>query len=76
MCDRIIMPDGSEIETIDEDELCLCGNSQKEILTWIIDHIPDLSIGDELDIAHTPFGWEVSIEKSLVAIRRGGKDNA
>lgn len=63
MCDRIIMPDGKEIESIKGDGECLCGNSQREILTWIVEHLPVLEFDDVVSINHDPFGYYVSIAK-------------
>lgn len=62
MCDRIIMPDGTEIESIKGTNECLCGISQREILTWIVEHLPNLEFDQELIINRSPFGYEVSIE--------------
>ena len=63
MCDRINMPDGTEIESINQDESCLCTNTQTAILTWIVGRTPLLEIGDRLVIEHDPFSWNVKIEK-------------
>ena len=61
MCDRIIMPDGTEIESIVDGDACLCGSSHQEILTWIVQHIEEFGIDEWVEIAHTPFGYEVKI---------------
>jgi len=63
MCETITMPDGKEIEYISIDRSCLCTNTNKEIVTWIARQVPDIEIGKKLIIEHTPFGWDVSIEK-------------
>ena len=62
MCETIIMPDGTEIESIDKDGTCLCGNSQTEILSWIVNRMPIVEVGQELEIYHSTFGWEISIK--------------
>lgn len=66
MCDRIIMPDGTEIESIKGEDECLCGNSQREILTWIVEHLPALEFDDVLKIGRDPFGYVVIIQKRVV----------
>lgn len=78
MCDTIIMPDGKEVETISQEngeDVCLCWNTQREVLHWIIDDLPDvgaeiglakntpLIFGDKFIIERTPFGYTVSIKK-------------
>lgn len=63
MCDRIIMPDGSEIESIKGEDVCLCGNSQREILTWIVEHLPALEFDETVNINRGPFGYIVTIKK-------------
>ncbi len=63
MCDRIIMPDGTEIESIKGDDECLCGNSQREILIWVVEHLPKLEFDDIVSINRGPFGYYVSIAK-------------
>jgi len=62
MCETITMPDGKEIETINDDVSCLCTNTYQEILVWIVNHVPDIEIGKKLVIEHTPFGWVVSTD--------------
>ena len=64
MCDRIIMPDGTEIESIKGDDECLCGNSQREILIWIVEHLPMLEFNDVVSINRDLFGYYVSIAKN------------
>jgi len=61
MCDRIIMPDGTEINSIRDENECLCGNSQREIFVWIAEHLPVLEINDVVLISRDPFGFVVSI---------------
>lgn len=63
MCENIIMPDGTEIKSINKDDSCLCTNTQTEILTWIIKRAPLLEIGERLVIEHDPFSWNIKIEK-------------
>lgn len=65
MCNTIIMPDGKEIGSINSNNACLCGNTQTEILTWIVERVPGLEIGDKLEIEHTPIGYSVSIQKDI-----------
>ena len=60
MCDVIIMPDGTEIESIVDNE-CLCGSTQHEILMWIVHHLPEIEIDTTVEITHAPFGWIVNI---------------
>lgn len=57
------MPDGTEIDSINQDGTCLCSNTPTEILHWILERSPLLEIGDKLTIEHGPFGWNVSISK-------------
>ena len=61
MCDKIIMPDGTVIESIHEsdNDVCLCNSSQHEILTWIIQKLPEISIDQKIEIIHSQFGYEV-----------------
>lgn len=70
MCDRITMPDGTEIESTDPDGGCLCVNTQTEILLWIVQRTPCIEIGQRLIISRSPFGWDVNIESVCV-----GEDN-
>ena len=65
MCDRIIMPDGKEIESIIDDEACLCGIAQKEILTWIVQHIRELRFDEGIEIKRDVFGYFVSYNENL-----------
>ena len=64
------MPDGTEIESIKGDE-CLCGNSQREILMWIIEHLPPLKLDSVISINRDPFGYSISIKKHRNKIIRG-----
>jgi len=69
MCDRIIMPDGSEITSIGDDpDVCFCQESQDDVLIWIIQNlsksITPLKINDILRIERDPFGYLVTIEKA------------
>lgn len=59
MCDRIVMPDGKEIDILDDK--CLCGRGQKTLLTHIIQDIPELQINQKLEITRDPFGYVVCI---------------
>jgi hypothetical protein len=70
MCETITLPDGKEIETINRDGSCLCTNTNQEILEWIAHQVPDIEIGQKLVVEHTPFDWNVSIQKTDV----GGND--
>ena len=63
MCETITLPNGKEIESISIDGSCMCTNTNHEILEWIAHQVPDIEIGQKLVIEHTPFGWDVSIEK-------------
>jgi len=63
MCDRILMPDGTEIESIREDGACFCDSTDEEILRWIVEHAPELRIGTTLQIKRDPFGWIMAIGK-------------
>lgn len=63
MCETIIMPDGTEIESINKDGTCLCENSQIEIMSWVVNRMPVVEIGQKLEIYHSPFGWEISIKE-------------
>ena len=63
MCDRIIMHDGIEIESIDFDGSCLCGRTQKEILIWIILQLPELQFYDVVEIKRDPFGYYIKIQE-------------
>lgn len=63
MCDRIIMPDGTEIERIKEDDICLCNSSQSEILSWIIQNVKEIYIDEKINIEHDPFGYVVTIDR-------------
>jgi len=56
------MPDGAEIESITEDQACLCNSSQSEILSWIVQHVDEIVMGTKLEIVHDPFGWIVTID--------------
>ena len=56
------MPDETEIWSITDDKSCLCGQTQEEILTWIVQHLSELGIGKGAKIVHDPFGWVVTIE--------------
>lgn len=62
MCDVILMPDGTEVESINKDGDCLCNNSQTEILSWIVNRMPIVEIGQKLIINRTPFGWQCYIK--------------
>ena len=62
MCDRIIMPDGTEIESINKDRGCLCNNTQTEILQWVVQRVPVVEMGTKLVIVHDVFGWIATIE--------------
>ena len=64
MCDTIIMPDGKEINSIVEDGTCTCQHTQKEILEWIVQRLPDIEFDEHVKIVRTCFGWEVYIDKS------------
>lgn len=64
MCDRIIMPDGNEIESLTEDNICFCGTSQKDILIWIVEHLPVLEFDDVVSIHRDVFGYFVSINNN------------
>lgn len=57
------MPDGSEIESIVPDH-CLCVSSQVEILSWIVQQIPEIMIDENIEIEHSPFGYNVRIVKT------------
>ena len=61
MCETLIMPGGIEVEKFDGEEVCLRGKTQSEILTMIVQHSPEIRIGDKLEIKHTPIGWDVSV---------------
>ena len=63
MCDRIIMPDGSEVESIQGEDECLCGNTQRQILIWIVEHLPNLEFDETVSINRDPFGYFVTIKK-------------
>ncbi len=63
MCDRIIMHDGIEVESMDFDGSCLCGRSQKEILVWIILQLPELQFDDAVEIKRDPFGYNIKIKE-------------
>ena len=63
MCGTILMPDGIEIDSIVEDGTCTCQNTQKEILEWIVQHLPEIEFDEHVEILRTCFGWEVSINK-------------
>ena len=65
MCDRIIMPDGTVIESINGD-VCLCDSSQSEIILWILKQLPEIVIDEKIEIEHSPFGYEVNIKKKFV----------
>jgi hypothetical protein len=54
------MSNGTEIESIRSDGKCLCNSTEQEILHWIVDNAPPLSIDEALVIKRTPFGWEVA----------------
>jgi hypothetical protein len=64
MCDRIIMPDGNEITYLSKEDVCLCGNNQKEILTWIVNNVPELQHEECLVIERDiSLGYIVKINK-------------
>ena len=63
MCDRLLMYDGTEIESIREDGGCLCNTTDEDILHWIVEHTPELRIGTTLEIKRDPFGWIATLEK-------------
>jgi len=63
MCNKILMPDGTEIESIRPDGACLCNSTDNEILRWIVKHILELRIGTTLQIKRDPFGWIAAIGK-------------
>ena len=66
MCDRILMPDGTEVKSIREDGACLCNSTDEDILRWIVEHVLELQIGTTLEIKRDPFGWIVTFEKENV----------
>jgi len=59
------------------DDVCLCWNSEKEILIWIVSNISELKLGETLIIHRSPgFGYEVSIKKGgekIDGVRKGVK---
>lgn len=63
MCDRILMPNGTEIESVRPDGACLCNSTNNEIVRWIVEHAPELEIGTTVQIKRDPFGWIVAFEK-------------
>ena len=63
MCDRILMPDGTEIESVRPDGACLCNSTDDDIMRWIVEHVPEMRIGTTLQIKRDSFGWIVAIEK-------------
>ena len=67
MCDKIIMPDGKQIESIKNDDVCLCDSSQSEILTWIVQHIKKISIDENINIEYSPVGYVVTIDRTKTA---------
>ena len=70
MCDKIIMPDGTEIESIKPDDVCLCDSSQSEILSWIVQHVKDIYIDENINIEHDPFGYVVTIDRTKTAYEK------
>ena len=76
MCDRIIMPNGDDLWSISKDpkyknyKFCLCLNTLKEILAWIVDNIPELQFGESLIIERSPgFGYIVEIKKEVIKLK-------
>ncbi len=65
MCDRIKMPNGTEVDSVREDGNCLCGSQDREILEWIVNRVR-LKIGMRLIIERDPFGWSVSLDEENV----------
>lgn len=63
MCNRILMPDGTEIESIRSDGACLCNSTDDDIMQRIVEHAPELQIGTSLEIKRDPFGWIVALGK-------------
>lgn len=64
MCNKIIMPNGKEVSSINEDNSCTCTNTQEEIFIWIIKNIKQrIMAGERLVITQTPFDYEVKIEE-------------
>jgi hypothetical protein len=57
------MPD-KDVDTIREDGNCLCWSTEKEILTWIVNNIPQLEYDQQLIILRDPAGYEVKIENT------------
>jgi hypothetical protein len=57
------MPDGSEIEHFEGEDECLCGKTDAEILSYAIQRLPDLKIGEQFIIERDAFGWNITKEK-------------
>jgi hypothetical protein len=61
MCDFVDMPDGTQIEEINDK--CLCCYSQTEILTHVVSKLPEIKYDEQVIIERDCFGWYVRIEK-------------
>jgi len=70
MCDKIIMPDGTEIESIKPDDVCLCNSSQSEIFSWIVHHVKDIYINENINIEYSPVGYVVTIDRTKTAYEK------
>lgn len=56
MCARILIPDGTEIESVRPDGACLYNSTDEDIMRWIVEHVPELKIDTLLEIKRDPFG--------------------
>lgn len=67
MCNTIVMPDGTEIESFEGEDCCLCQKSQEEIISYIARELERkgvyIHMGERLVVNYSCMGYEVSIEK-------------
>ena len=64
------MPDGTEIESIKDDDVCLCDSSQSEIFSWIVQHVKEIYIDENINIEPDPFGYVVTIDRTKTACEK------
>jgi hypothetical protein len=62
MCDIIIMPDGTEIESFEGENTCMCQKTQAEIISYIAKKLPTIEYGKKIIIEHDFPGYWVKIE--------------
>jgi hypothetical protein len=63
MCDDISMPDGIIYSSLTDEEDCLCGKSQDEIISFIFLKLGKIEFDERIIIDRDCFGWYVRREK-------------